>query len=139
MKKTTRYIFQMLTAEVLCAAAVALFFRNAIAGSTANLWQAVGWLCFPVLAGVLAMFLLGWYIGNNHLHQPKVWHGILLNFALLFMGVTVGTFAAHLGNNIDSLTLNGMLTVWLVFLLFGGIPTLLIGWWFGMRMQQNNQ
>ncbi|WAC42574.1 hypothetical protein [Pedobacter sp. SL55] len=94
-------------------------------------------LWFPLFVGFFTMFFSGKFIGNSF--KPtfnfKVWHGIAIIFALLFVGIIAGVLAMqflpdwHISDNVQTI-----ISLLLIFLTFGGLPTLIVCIWLGYKL-----
>ena len=95
-------------------------------------------LWFPILAGFLAMCFAGILIGNSFSQSFnfKIWHGVAIIFVLLIIAVVIGVMTTLLLPNWDRVDLQDVISIILVFLAFGGLPTLLTGIWLGYRLKK---
>lgn len=119
-------------AIVLASAFYALFFSFA---ETMAFFEV---LWFSILAGFLAMCFAGIVIGNSfsQTFKFKVWHGVAIIFALLLVAIVAGVMATLLIPNWDTFCIiQSAISVILIFLSFGGLPTLLTGIWLGYRLK----
>ena len=132
-RNITKAVFIVGIGAILLATVFyALFFSFA---ETTEFFEA---LWFPILAGFLAMFFIGRIIGNSF--SPsfafKIWHGVVLIFVLLIIAIVIGVMATMLLPNWDSINVQDVFSIILVFLLFGGLPTLVTGIWLGYRLKK---
>lgn len=96
-------------------------------------------LWLPLLVGFIAMFFIGRIMGNSFSpsFKYKVWHGVAIIFTLLIVAIITGVTATVLIPNWDSLDrIQGVISVVLIFLSFGGLPTLVVGIWLGYRLKK---
>ena len=93
----------------------------------------------PILLGFLAMCFAGIVIGNSFSTRFnfKIWHGVVLVFVLLIIAIVIGVVATLLIPNWDSYDIiQSAISVILIFLSFGGLPTLITGIWLGYRLKK---
>lgn len=137
MSEITKNILKAVFVEsigtiLLGSVSYALFFSLA---ETKEFFEVL-WL--PILAGFTAMCFAGRALGNSFSPSFKfnVWHGIVIVFALLFIAIIVGVMATLLLPNWDKIGLQDVFSVILVFLSFGGLPTLVVGVWLGNALKK---
>lgn len=126
-------IIESIGAVILASAFYALFFSFA---ETIEFFEVL-WL--PILLGFLAMCFAGIVIGNSFSARFnfKIWHGVILVFVLLIIAIVIGVVATLLIPNWDSYDIiQSAISVILIFLSFGGLPTLLTGIWLGYRLKK---
>lgn len=126
---------QIIGTILLGSAFYTLFFS---AAETVEFFKVL-WL--QLLFGFIAMYFAGRWIGNSF--KPtfnfKVWHGIAIIFALLFVGIIAGVLAMqflpdwHISDNIQTI-----ISLLLIFLTFGGLPTLIVGIWLGYALRKTS-
>ncbi|RZL30479.1 MAG: hypothetical protein EOO96_18055 [Pedobacter sp.] len=125
-------LIESIGAVLLASAFYALFF------SFAETMEFSKILWFPILAGFFAMCFAGIVIGNSFSQnfKFKVWHGVAIIFVLLIIAIVIGVIATLFIPNWDSFDIiQGAISVILIFLSFGGLPTLLTGIWLGYRLK----
>jgi len=95
-------------------------------------------LWFPILIGFLAMYFAGRIIGNSFSSnfKFKIRHGVAIVFVLLIIAIVMGVMAMLLLSDWDSVGIQGVFSVILVFLVFGGLPTLVVGIWLGYDLKK---
>lgn len=128
-------LIESIGAVLLASAFYALFF------SFAETMEFFKILWFPILAGFFAMCFAGIVIGNSFSQnfKFKVWHGVVIIFVLLIIAIVVGVIATLFIPNWDSFDIiQSAISVILIFLSFGGLPTLLTGIWLGYRLKKVN-
>lgn len=128
-------LIESVGAVLLASAFYALFF------SFAETMEFFKILWFPILAGFFAMCFAGIVIGNSFSQnfKFKVWHGVAIIFVLLIIAIVIGVIATLFIPNWDSFDIiQGAISVILIFLSFGGLPTLLTGIWLGYRLKKVN-
>jgi len=137
MQPQTRNILTAVTIEVVTAILVFSFFHILFFGVQATL--EIKAFLFPIFSGIACAYGSGWLIGNNLIIQNgyKVWHGVAIIFTILLIAVVAGTLSVNLTQQLDGIkNLSGLLSVILVFLIFGSLPTLAIGLWLGKCLKQ---
>lgn len=132
-KKITQAVFTLSIGAVLLATAFYVLFFSF--KETMEFFETL-WL--PILAGFLTMYFAGTLIGNSFLpsFKFKIWQGVVIIFVLLITGIVVGIMATLLLYNWDRVDLQGVISIILVFLAFGGLPTLLTGIWLGYKLKK---
>ncbi|UIR55672.1 hypothetical protein LZQ00_15550 [Sphingobacterium sp. SRCM116780] len=100
----------------------------------------LGILWFPGIIAVIAMLATGYTLGEflSTSLKPRytLTSGIIILFVLLLIGIVVGVLAFNLSNEGDKITrMESWMAVILVFLLFGGIPTLIVGIVLGKKLK----
>lgn len=138
MKKVKQYIFKAITIEIVLAILIFSFFYT-LFFSLKDTIEILCWLWFPILIGGMAVYILGWFLGSNFPEdfRFKKWHGVLIMFIVLITGIIVGMLAFSLSKNNDVNNFSDFIPVPIVFLIFGGIPTLLVGLWLGNSLEDN--
>ena len=98
-------------------------------------------LWFPGIIAVVAMLATGYILGEFLSASLKPRYplalGVFIMFVLLLIGIVVGVLAFNLSNIGDKITkIESWISVILVFLLFGGIPTLIVGMVLGKKLKR---
>lgn len=124
-------IIESIGAIILASGFYTLFFSFA---ETIEFFEVL-WL--PILIGFLAMCFAGRAIGNSFSpsFKFKIWHGVVLVFVLLIIAIVIGVVATLLIPNWDRFDIQDVFSVILVFLAFGGLPTLIVGVWLGNQLK----
>ena len=138
MNTIAKHILKALLIEgigaiILASAFYTLFFSFA---ETIEFFEVL-WL--PILIGFLAMCFAAIFIGNSFSPRFnfKIWHGVVLVLVLLLIAIVTGVIATLLIPNWDSYDIiQSAISVILIFLSFGGLPTLITGIWLGYRLKK---
>ena len=136
MKQATRYIFKAIGIELFLTILTLEIFSYLI-------FQDIQF--FPpthVVAGIIALvpsLVSGYLLGEKVAYAwlPKInrfFLGIVFIFTFLVISVCVGNFALELMYRKEWLSLEELLEVLLIFFLFGGIQTLGVGIWLGIKL-----
>ena len=96
---------------------------------------------FPIGSGILMCVVLGILIGEffPFERQPRalqIYLGIIILFFLLFEGVLTGYFVENARYSLFHFNWNNLGILFLIFLIFGGIQTLGVGIWLGMKLKK---
>ena len=96
---------------------------------------------FPIGSGILMCVVLGILIGEffPFERQPRalqIYLGIIILFFLLFEGVLTGYFVENARYSLFHFNWNNLGILFLIFVTFGGIQTLGVGIWLGMRLRK---
>lgn len=96
---------------------------------------------FPIGSGILMCVVLGILIGEffPFERQPRalqIYLGIIILFFLLFEGVLTGYFVENARYSLFHFNWNNLGILFLIFLTFGGIQTLGVGIWLGMKLKK---
>ena len=141
MNLTTKLLFKALILEyVLAFISVFIGIIVTRADSLSDFSAIFFHLAIPVLVGFLSSAIIIYYIGAYiHLKRPSksfcMVIGIFLMFVLLTASVLIGTFTLHIlfENSIDHFS---YLNVLLIFYVLGGVQTLFVGLWLGVKLNQ---
>ena len=136
MKQATRYIFKAIGIELFLTILTFEIFSYLIF---------LDIQFFPpthVVAGIIALvpsLVLGYLLGEKVAYAwlPKInrfFLGIVFIFTFLVISVCVGGFALELIHRKEWLSLEELLEELLIFFLFGGIQTLGVGIWLGIKL-----
>ena len=141
MKPTTKLLFKALILEYVLAF-ISVFIGIIVTGadSLSDFSAILFHLAIPVLVGFLFSATIIYYIGTYiDLKRPSknfcMVIGIFLMFVLLTISVLMGTFTLRIlfENSTDNFS---YLNVLLIFYVFGGVQTLFVGLWFGVKLNQ---
>ena len=96
---------------------------------------------FSIGSGILMCVVLGILIGEffPFERQPRalqIYLGIIILFFLLFEGVLTGYFVENARYSLFHFDWNNLGILFLIFLSFGGIQTLGVGIWLGMKLKK---
>ena len=96
---------------------------------------------FSIGSGILMCVVLGILIGEffPFERQPRalqIYLGIIILFFLLFEGVLTGYFVENARYSLFHFDWNNLGILFLIFLIFGGIQTLGVGIWLGMKLKK---
>ena len=96
---------------------------------------------FSIGSGILMCVVLGILIGEffPFERQPlalQIYLGIIILFFLLFEGVLTGYFVENARYSLFHFDWNNLGILFLIFLIFGGIQTLGVGIWLGMKLKK---
>ena len=136
MKQATRYIFKAIGIELFLTILTFEIFSYLI-------FKDIQF--FPpthVVAGIIALvpsLVSGYLLGEKVAYAwlPKInrfFLGIVFIFTFLVISVCVGSFALELMHRKEWLSLEELLEVLLIFFLYGGIQTLGVGIWLGIKL-----
>ncbi|MFV0541167.1 MAG: hypothetical protein ACK5MZ_08020 [Aestuariibaculum sp.] len=83
------------------------------------------------------MYTIGWFLGKlfPKNYPYKTYHGIIILFAVLIFAIFIGCFVLGLMPNNDMNAITDVFPVLLIFLIFGGLPTFIIGIWLGKKLR----
>lgn len=139
LTKPTKLIFKALTIEIIGAFLLSTFFYTGFFGVD-EAKQFFQWLCLPIIIGCALTFAFAWFIGGRFApnYRFKKWQGVAILFALLLFGIVSTMFIFSLTPDNDINEVSDYAYVILVFLLFGGLPTLILGLWLGNRLIKIN-
>ena len=141
MNLTTKLLFKALILEYVLAF-ISVFIGIIVKGadSFSDFSAILFHLAIPVLVGFLFSATIIYYIGTYiDLKRPSksfcMVIGIFLMFLLLTISVLIGTFTLRIlfENSIDNFS---YLNVLLIFYVFGGVQTLFVGLWLGVKLNQ---
>ena len=141
MKKATQYILIAITIEVLLALLTYESVNFLITTNHVGFFSDFKGNLLPIGSGVLMCVVLGILIGEffPFERQPRalqIYLGIIILFFLLFEGVLTGYFVENAHYSLFYLNWNDLGILFLIFLIFGGIQTLGVGIWLGMRLRK---
>ena len=141
MKKATQYILIAIAIEVLLALLTYESVNFLITTNHAGFFSDFKGNLLPIGSGVLMCVVLGILIGEffPFERQPRalqIYLGIIILFFLLFEGVLTGYFVEIAHYSLFYLNWNDLGILFLIFLIFGGIQTLGVGIWLGMRLRK---
>ena len=141
MKPTTKLLFKALILEYVLAF-ISVFIGIIVTGadSLSDFSAILFHLAIPVLVGFLFSATIIYYIGTyidlkRHSKSFCMVIGIFLMFLLLTISVLIGTFTLRIlfENSIDNFS---YLNVLLIFYVLGGVQTLFVGLWLGVKLNQ---
>ena len=141
MNLTTKLLFKALILEYVLAF-ISVFIGIIVTGadSFSDFSAILFHLVIPVLVGFLFSATIIYYIGTYiDLKRPSksfcMVIGIFLMFLLLTISVLIGTFTLRIlfENSIDNFS---YLNVLLIFYVLGGVQTLFVGLWLGVKLNQ---
>jgi len=141
MNPTTKLLFKALILEYALAF-ISVFIGIIATGadSLSDFLAILFHLAIPILVGFLSSAAIIYHIGAYiHLKRPSknfcMVIGIFLMFVLLTISVLIGTFTLHIlfENSIDHFS---YLNVLLIFYVLGGVQTLFVGLWLGVKLNQ---
>lgn len=133
-----RYIFTAISIEIVGALIFFTFFYSLFFGFKETI-EFVRWLWLPLVIGCVSAYVFGWILANafpTH-YRFKKWQAVLMMFALLFGAIVVAMAVISLWPNNDIDEVSDVFPAVLVFLAFGGLPTLFVGLWLGSRLARN--
>ena len=141
MKKATQCILIAITIEVLLALLTYESVNFLITTNHVGFFSDFKGNLLPIGSGVLMCVVLGILIGEffPFERQPRalqIYLGIIILFFLLFEGVLTGYFVENAHYSLFYFNWNDLGILFLVFLIFGGIQTLGVGIWLGMRLRK---
>ena len=141
MNPTTKLLFKALILEYVLAF-ISVFIGIIVTGadSLSDFSAIFFHLAIPALVGFLFSAAIIYYIGAYiHLKGASksfcMVIGIFLMFILLTVSVLMGTFTLHIlfENSTDNFS---YLNVLLIFYVLGGVQTLFVGLWLGVKLNQ---
>ncbi|MCZ4245919.1 hypothetical protein [Pedobacter punctiformis] len=134
--KIKQHIFKAVTIEIAGALLVFSLLYTLFFGLNETV-EILCWLWLPILISCTAAYVFGWVISNWFTvhYNFKKWQGVAIIFSLLIISIIAGVFALSLANNNDINDLTDVFPVILIFLLFGGLPTLVVGFWLGKQLE----
>ena len=141
MNLTTKLLFKALILEYVLAF-ISVFIGIIVTGadSFSDFSAILFHLAIPVLVGFLFSATIIYYIGTYiDLKRPLksfcMVIGIFLMFLLLTISLLIGTFTLRIlfENSIDNFS---YLNVLLIFYVLGGVQTLFVGLWIGVKLNQ---
>lgn len=141
MKKATQYILIAIAIEVLLALLTYESVNFLITTNHVGFFSDFKGNLLPIGSGVLMCVVLGILIGEffPFERQPRalqIYLGIIILFFLLFEGVLTRYFVENAHYSLFYFNWNDLGILFLVFLIFGGIQTLGVGIWLGMRLRK---
>lgn len=141
MNPTTKLLFKALILEYVLAF-ISVFIGIIVTGADSfSDFSAIFFhLAIPILVGFLSSAAIIYYIGAYiHLKGASksfcMVIGIFLMFVLLTVSVLMGTLTLHIlfENSTDNFS---YLNVLLIFYVLGGVQTLFVGLWIGVKLNQ---
>ena len=141
MKKATQYILIAIAIEVLLAQLTYESVNFLITTNHAGFFSDFKGNLLPIGSGILMCVVLGILIGEffPFERQPRalqIYLAIIILFFLLFEGVLTGYFVENANSSLFYFNWNDLGILFLIFLIFGGIQTLGVGIWLGMRLRK---
>ena len=141
MKKATQYILMAIAIEVLLALLTHESVNFLISKNHFSFFSGFKGIFFPIGSGILMCVVLGILIGEffPFERQPRalqIYLGIIILFFLLFEGVLTGYFVENARYSLFHFDWNNLGILFLIFLIFGGIQTLGVGIWLGMKLKK---
>ena len=141
MKKATQYILIAIAIEVLLALLTHESVNFLISTNHFVFFSGFKGIFFPIGSGILMCVVLGILIGEffPFERQPRalqIYLGIIILFFLLFEGVLTGYFVENARYSLFHFDWNNLGILFLIFLTFGGIQTLGVGIWLGMKLKK---
>ena len=141
MKKATQYILIAIAIEVLLALLTHESVNFLIIKNHFSFFSGFKGIFFPIGSGILMCVVLGILIGEffPFERQPRalqIYLGIIILFFLLFEGVLTGYFVENARYSLFHFDWNNLGILFLIFLIFGGIQTLGVGIWLGMKLKK---
>ena len=141
MKKATQYILIAIAIEVLLALLTYESVNFLITKNHIGFFSDFNGIFFSIGSGILMCVVLGILIGEffPFERQPRalqIYLGIIILFFLLFEGVLTGYFVENARYSLFHFDWNNLGILFLIFLIFGGIQTLGVGIWLGMRLRK---
>ena len=143
MKKATQYILIAIAIEVLLALLTYESVNFLITKNHIGFFSDFNGIFFSIGSGILMCVVLGILIGEffpfeRQPHALQIYLGIIILFFLLFEGVLTGYFVENARYSLFHFDWNNLGILFLIFLIFGGIQTLGVGIWLGMRLRKMN-
>ena len=141
MKKATQYILIAIAIEVLLALLTYESVNFLITKNHIGFFRDFKGIFFSIGSGILMCVVLGILIGEffPFERQPRalqIYLGIIILFFLLFEGVLTGYFVENARYSLFHFDWNNLGILFLIFLIFGGIQTLGVGIWLGMKLKK---
>jgi hypothetical protein len=141
MKKATQYILIAIAIEVLLALLTYESVSFLITKNHIGFFSDFKGIFFSIGSGILMCVVLGILIGEffPFERQPRalqIYLGIIILFFLLFEGVLTGYFVENARYSLFHFDWNNLGILFLIFLIFGGIQTLGVGIWLGMKLKK---
>ena len=141
MKKATQYILIAIAIEVLLALLTYESVNFLITKNHIGFFSDFNGIFFSIGSGILMCVVLGILIGEffPFERQPRalqIYSGIIILFFLLFEGVLTGYFVENARYSLFHFDWNNLGILFLIFLIFGGIQTLGVGIWLGMKLKK---
>ena len=141
MKKATQYILIAIAIEVLLALLTYESVNFLITKNHIGFFSDFNGIFFSIGSGILMCVVLGILIGEffPFERQPRalqIYLGIIILFFLLFEGVLTGYFVENARYSFFHFDWNNLGILFLIFLIFGGIQTLGVGIWLGMKLKK---
>ena len=141
MKKATQYILIAIAIEVLLAQLTYESVNFLITKNHIGFFSDFNGIFFSIGSGILMCVVLGILIGEffPFERQPRalqIYLGIIILFFLLFEGVLTGYFVENARYSLFHFDWNNLGILFLIFLIFGGIQTLGVGIWLGMKLKK---
>ena len=141
MKKATQYILIAIAIEVLLALLTYESVNFLITKNHIGFFSDFNGIFFSIGSGILMCVVLGILIGEffPFERQPRalqIYLGIIILFFLLFEGVLTGYFVENARYSLFHFDWNNLVILFLIFLIFGGIQTLGVGIWLGMKLKK---
>lgn len=141
MKKATQYILIAIAIEVLLALLTYESVNFLITKNHIGFFSDFNGIFFSIGSGILMCVVLGILIGEffPFERQPRalqIYLGIIILFFLLFEGVLTGYFVENARYSLFHFDWNNLGILFLIFLIFGGIQTLGVGIWLGMKLKK---
>ena len=141
MKKATQYILIAIAIEVLLALLTYESVSFLITKNHIGFFSDFNGIFFSIGSGILMCVVLGILIGEffPFEQQPRalqIYLGIIILFFLLFEGVLTGYFVENARYSLFYFNWNNLGILFLIFLTFGGIQTLGVGIWLGMKLKK---
>ena len=141
MKKATQYILIAIAIEVLLALLTYESVNFLITKNHIGFFSDFNGIFFSIGSGILMCVVLGILIDEffPFERQPRalqIYLGIIILFFLLFEGVLTGYFVENTRYSLFHFDWNNLGILFLIFLIFGGIQTLGVGIWLGMKLKK---
>lgn len=141
MKKATQYILIAIAIEVLLALLTYESVNFLITKNHIGFFSDFKGIFFSIGSGILMCVVLGILIGEffPFERQPRalqIYLGIIILFFLLFEGVLTGYFVENARYSLFHFDWNNLGILFLILLIFGGIQTLGVGIWLGMKLKK---
>ena len=141
MKKATQYILIAIAIEVLLALLTYESVNFLITKNHIGFFSDFNGIFFSIGSGILMCVVLGILIGEffPFERQPRalqIYLGIIILFFLLFEGGLTGYFVENARYSLFHFNWNNLGILFLIFLTFGGIQTLGVGIWLGMKLKK---
>ena len=141
MKKATQYILIAIAIEVLLALLTYESVNFLITKNHIGFFSDFNGIFFSIGSGILMCVVLGILIGEffPFERQPRalqIYLGIIILFFLLFEGVLTGYFVENARYSLFHFDWKNLGILFLIFLIFGGIQTLGVGIWLGMKLKK---